>query len=274
MNITNLGQSLVDLITYPDGQPHVRLPGTISRYETCNVTWSIRNPQDMMQLLLLSEAIDGTHALKEHLRIPYLMGARSDRRAVDGESFTLKVVAQLINSCKFDEVELCDVHSDVATALIEHSINLKPKNMIRGYKREDATLIIPDAGGYKRVPEILEACPSIVRVVGCQKHRDPVTGRIALKVLEPQKCRGNVVIIDDICDGGATFIAIADQIAAKHATLIVSHGIFSKGLAPLEAHFDEIWTTDSFKPMSLKSLVDWKLCDGKLTVYPQSWAFL
>ena len=54
------------------------------------------------------------------------------------------------------------------------------------------------------------------------------------------------MIIDDICDGGATFLAIAEQIKPKHMTLIVTHGVFSKGFAVLEKKFDEIIVSDSY----------------------------
>jgi ribose-phosphate pyrophosphokinase len=54
------------------------------------------------------------------------------------------------------------------------------------------------------------------------------------------------VIIDDICDGGATFLSIAEKINAKHLTLIVTHGIFSKGFSALEKRFNEIIVSDSY----------------------------
>jgi ribose-phosphate pyrophosphokinase len=54
--------------------------------------------------------------------------------------------------------------------------------------------------------------------------------------------------VDDICDGGGTFIGLAALLKshnAGHIVLIVSHGIFSKGFDL--AHIDAIYTTNSFK---------------------------
>ena len=85
-------------------------------------------------------------------------------------------------------------------------------------------------------------------MVHCIKSRDLRNGNVSLRVLEPQKCiNRNCVIIDDLCDGGATFIAIAKQISEQHLTLIVSHGIFSKGFTELQTWFDSIITTDSYR---------------------------
>jgi ribose-phosphate pyrophosphokinase len=68
-----------------------------------------------------------------------------------------------------------------------------------------------------------------------------------LKVLEADKCEGkNCVIIDDLCDGGGTFLAIASQIKPAHITLIVTHGIFSKGFDVFKGTFDEIIVSDSY----------------------------
>ena len=51
----------------------------------------------------------------------------------------------------------------------------------------------------------------------------------------------NCLIVDDICDGGGTFIPLAKKLknaGAKTVTLYVTHGIFSKGLDPLKEHID------------------------------------
>jgi len=56
------------------------------------------------------------------------------------------------------------------------------------------------------------------------------------------------MIVDDICDGGATFILLAKELyaaGAKEVNLFVTHGIFSKGLIPLyEAGIKRIFTQD------------------------------
>jgi ribose-phosphate pyrophosphokinase len=58
------------------------------------------------------------------------------------------------------------------------------------------------------------------------------------------------LIVDDICDGGGTFIGLAKELKKHNAGnlyLSVSHGIFSKGLKELNQYFTNIFTTDSFK---------------------------
>ena len=88
------------------------------------------------------------------------------------------------------------------------------------------------------------------------KVRDVTNGRI-LKTDVGGDVKGKIcVICDDILDGGATFIELANLLREKGAIkvyLIVSHGIFSKGVTTLHTDsnsktpvLDGIYTTDSF----------------------------
>lgn len=247
MKLIHINQNQgITTFLFPDNQPHVRLEN-IEEGDEVKVVCSLTDANLLLQFLQCANALDHAFARKCELHIPYLMGARFDRVMQAGDSFDLQVVANLVNSCGFEKVFLYDVHSDVATALIRHSVNVSNRFLVEKYARQDAVLVCPDAGAVKKIKHYLEWNPNIVDVVYCTKSRDLSNGRLTLKVLEPEKCKDkNCVIIDDICDGGGTFLAIANQIEAKHLTLIVTHGIFSKGFDELEKRFDEIMVSDSF----------------------------
>jgi|ERR1700722_5367496 len=235
----------VSFILFPDNQPHVRISG-ISDGDDVRVICPIRSSLEMMHLLQVSNALDNVFAYKRELVIPYLMGARYDRVMQAGDSIDLKVVADLINSCGFEKVLLFDVHSEVALQLISRSQNVSNIALVQAYEKDNAVLICPDAGAVKKVTKYLEWNPRIKEVTYCFKKRD-TDGHVKLKVVEPDVCTGrNCVVIDDICDGGATFMAIGDQIKPKHLTLIVSHGIFSRGFDDLGRYYQHIITTDSY----------------------------
>jgi ribose-phosphate pyrophosphokinase len=186
------------------------------------------------------------------LLMPYFPGARQDRIMIGGEPFSLKVYAQLINALEFKRIHIIDPHSDVCPALLKN-VNVIDniafvKEVLNG--KTDYTLIAPDAGAMKKTYKIAQAL-NVSKVVECTKVRDISTGRLSsFKVnaddLENKTC----VIVDDICDGGGTFIGLAKELKKKTAgplILIVTHGIFSKGSENLKAAFDEIYTTDAFK---------------------------
>ena len=231
---------------FPDKQPHINIDG-VNENDEVQVTCSITDANNLLLLLQCSNALDNLFAKKKELVIPYLMGARFDRLMQKGDSVDLKVIANLINGCGFEKVYLYDVHSDTSTVLIENSINISNSELVKQYKKEDAILICPDAGAVKKVSKYFDLNSNIKDVVYCNKSRDLSNGNITLKVLEADKCEGkNCVIIDDLCDGGGTFLAIASQIKPAHITLIVTHGIFSKGFDVFKGTFDEIIVSDSY----------------------------
>jgi len=237
-------------VLFSDNQPHINLKN-IYEGDVVNVICSITSSLSLLQLLLLSNALDNLFTRKNELVIPYLLGARSDRVMQTGDSVDLKVIADLINYCSFKKVTLFDVHSEVSLMLIANSVNITNEKLVRSYQSPNdskgSILICPDSGAAKKIHKCLEWNKEFEDIVYCVKHRDMGNGNISLKVLEPEKCKDrNCVIVDDLCDGGRTFISIAEQIKPKYLTLIVSHGIFSYGFSLLEKHFNKIITSDSY----------------------------
>jgi ribose-phosphate pyrophosphokinase len=245
----------VELTLFPDNQPHIRLKN-INRGDEVHVVVPLKGSLSMMHLLQITNALDRIGNInKRSLFIPYLMGSRYDRIMEYGDSLDIEVVANLINSCNFKNVVLYDVHSDVSTALIKNSINLNNEMLIRKYvenikfygRKQGSVLICPDAGASKKIPSYLKyGNGEFDEVVYVNKLRDK-GGNLTIDVLQPEKCEGReCVIIDDICDGGGTFLGIASQINPSNLTLIVSHAIFSKGTRQLLNKFDKIYTTNSY----------------------------
>lgn len=195
------------------------------------------------------------------LFIPCMFGQRSDRRFVNFQSFDLKLITDIINECRFDEVEILDPHSDVTMALIENSVKksslefvkkavddlYKPKN---GINTCNFTLVSPDAGAYKKVFEYGEAMN--LPVVAAVKHRD-TEGKISLTFMGDVKDK-HCLIIDDLCDGGYTFEVLGKALkeqGAYRVYLYITHGIFSKGFIELTKWISHIYCTNSVKDLDL-----------------------
>jgi len=240
----------IKVIFYPDNQPHIQLEEPIMPRKDRDVrlVWPICSSQNLVELLLIADALEAKGYTRQSLYIPYLMGARSDRHMVPGDSFDLRQIARIINLAGFKSVEILEPHSDVAIGLINGSRAVHSADIQREYRTLGASsvIIIPDEGMKHRIYDW--PSKSGVTYCTCTKSRDLATGHITLEVNEPKLCAGKpCVIIDDLCDGGGTFIKIAEQIIPSSLTLIVTHGIFSKGVKPLfRAGIDMIITTDSY----------------------------
>jgi ribose-phosphate pyrophosphokinase len=260
----NLSTIQYQVLTFPDGQPHIKVDtATIdANSETCRVYARISNPTDLLLVLLAKDLLYTLGLRRFSLHISYLMAARMDRSMTNGEAFSLRVVAQLLNTAGFESIHVFDAHSDVAPALLQHGLAISntafAQAAIQHYRQQNPglpdaqlCLVSPDAGALKKVLK-LSAALGGMDVVECLKERDVKTGQLlGFKVFEENLSSKTCFIVDDICDGGGTFTgtaALLKQKGAAAVVLIVSHGIFSKGL-PL-AGVDAVYCTDSYKALA------------------------
>lgn len=172
------------------------------------------------------------------LVIPYFPYARQDRVCVEGEALGAAVMANIINSLNFSKVTIWDSHSDVSPALIHRVTNIdqvallgRCEELNKRLSVGELTLISPDAGASKKTLKISEKFNGVPEVIQAHKVRDLKTGDIIkTEVLGDVKGK-NVLIADDICDGGRTFIELAKVLkneGALEVSLFITHGIFPK----------------------------------------------
>jgi ribose-phosphate pyrophosphokinase len=215
----------------------------------------VHNACDPMRALLTFDAIRRARPrLAINLVLPYLPYARQDRVCADGESLALAVFVRVIDSVDWNEIRLFDVHSDVAIALFQNSpvIHFKTEYFFPALfdLEEYATLVAPDAGAAKKVQSIAKICDK--EFVQAGKIRDVNTGEITGTEVYGDVENKRVLIVDDICDGGRTFIELTRVLlgkGAKSVDLYVTHGIFSRGLVPLwAAGIRRVLTTNTFRP--------------------------
>ena len=264
---TRAGDMSFELMTFPDGQPHFRLitdPEDDS-FSEATIETAIRNPTELFNVLLAQQVLDDLGYTVD-LDIRYLMGARMDRAIDDFQPNTLEVVARqlLADTLAFRNIRVLDCHSKVGTAAC-YAKNVLPTGVVQEVLKSLPTIqriIIPDKGAVDRVKYLTnEYCVRYgMAWAECSKHRDMQTGKLTgFKVDFPDLVKNQeCLIVDDICDGGGTFVGLAGKLREAGATrisLFVTHGIFSKGL-PL-AGIDRIFCTDSYTKwanMSLKTL--------------------
>lgn len=240
--------------SFPSGcEPHIKIVEKnwmVGNNEVI-ITTRIKSSEDLMILLLATDALKRLGFTYIKLFIPYLPFARQDRVMVGGEPLSIKVLANIINSQEYTKVAIYDVHSEVSLALINNCDPVSNHNFVKQIlsKKEDYYIVSPDAGAYKKIFKAAQFVGYTDTIVLCNKIRDVKTGQILNMTCDVNDLQGkDVYIIDDICDGGGTFIGLADKLKENNAgkvNLIVSHGIFSKGVEALH-NIDHIYTTNSF----------------------------
>lgn len=258
----------VMLSGFPGGEVKVELPTALDHTgDVVSVTASLYSSADIMALVMVTNAV--RHYCKSAkfgmvLRLPYFPYARQDRVCNIGESHGVQAMAGLINSLGYTKVYVYDPHSDAVQAAVHNCEVIKQSTLAKAvvspllrspYSYE---LVSPDAGAEKKVLELskqLSAWGQSPSIHYAHKVRNPLNGQILSTTFEGNVEGKNLIIVDDICDGGRTFTALAGLLRARGAArvdLYVTHGIFSAGIDALRAkkgvtdYLDHVYCVHSF----------------------------
>ncbi len=242
-----------EYFTFSGGEPHIKIKSNLETVKEVNISHRVKSFNDIGILFLSVNALRNIGVKTINLFLPYFPAARQDRLMDTGEALSVKVYADLINNQNFNSVTIFDPHSEVTPALLNNCKVIENYKFIEKVTKKlpkDLLLISPDGGALKKIYKVAEYLKDY-EVVECSKSRDVKTGKLSgFKVYSDNLKGKDCLIVDDICDGGGTFLGLANELKEKNAGklyLAISHGIFSKGFDEIDKYFDKIFTTDSFK---------------------------
>ena len=248
----------LEFMSFPGGERHVRLPAA-QLADAVDTAWTIEarvyTPADIFDLMLATDALQRIIPVGSTLRLvmPYVPYARQDRVALEGEPLSAAVFCALINTLNFDAVEVWDPHSDVTPALLKNVRVRSTKGLMlktfgeKGMEHllTNCAFVAPDAGARKRVAALAKEFGT--DMVPADKKRDPKTGKLSgAQVLGDVPARP-LLVVDDICDGGGTFLELARVLREKTDQplyLYVTHGLFTKGLDALKGCYDGVFSAN------------------------------
>ena len=271
LNLVNAENSDIKykISKYPDGQQSISLdlPDTdLHEKITVSITSRLNSFRDLEVIIAANQALrEFSYVENVKLNVPYFLGARSDRKFEAGTSNYLKtVICPIINSQNFSRVTVLDPHSDVLEACLnnyhKHDNHRLVKDALSKIDNRDGAqdricLVSPDAGAYKKIFDVAKKF-NIENIITATKVRDIRSGNIIRTEIPTLNQHDDLkyVIIDDICDGGRTFIELAKAIKGSRPTakvyLVVTHGIFSAGFEQLNQYFEGIYTTNSYRDVA------------------------
>ena len=284
LNLTNLEKSDIKfkISKFPDGQQQITIeefePGDEFKWEQPILAYPVtiksrlNSFMDLELIVCAKKSLDMLGFNNINLYTPYFLGARSDRQfEVGSNRYLADVMCPIINSLNFESVTVLDAHSNVLSNLLNNFKNVSNKqlvewsilNIMKDNKQQGDSYdknhiwISPDAGASHKIYKLADEIGYKGDVITCSKERD-IDGKLT-KVNIPSFNSNNkdIIIIDDICDGGATFINIVKEIkpfVESKFYLIVTHGIFSKGFSELYEYFNGIYCTNSYSYLNMPGL--------------------
>lgn len=279
---TNKEKVEIKVMQFAGGERHVQVDATRLNQLTGQIfiQAQINNSQDLIDYVLIENVLLN-QGLELHVEMPYFPYARQDRICATGQAFSLDIMTKLlnINTEKFPQqrksITIWDAHSTTTEKLLNENTqflkieNVQPSEIIVQDSKlmniltaENSVLICPDAGAKLRTANLAAAINPMrkqnIEIIQCEKKRNPLTGKLMNSQVNATDLTGKTAVIcDDICDGGATFIGIAEELKklnCEHVVLYVTHGIFSKGMQVFDGLVDQIFTTNSLTQQQYKNL--------------------
>ena len=287
LNLANPKNSNIAFLisNYPDGQQDLRILDVFeqnklreesivvsgetsflySNFKDKNVTIKSRF-NSVADLNLIKVAVACLRRLKVNkidLYIPYLLGARADRKfAIGGCSYMVDVISPDLRALNFDTITVIDVHSEVSPACLPNLENISVLARLTKFALEDikaegkthCKIYSPDSGASKRTfetcKELVVEYANVFDVVECAKHRDMLTGKILETIVPVSDLnQESGVIVDDICSKGGTFMGLSTKIKEKNGGdeyLVVTHFEGTADLNALKASgIKKVYTTNS-----------------------------
>lgn len=254
LNLTNPAKSDIswEKICFPDGEVQIRL-GAFDRKDTVNVRCRITSAEDLFILMQVADILN-RHEVVWSLQIYYLMSMRMDRVIDFNAPFTLKVVGGVIKNMCAEIVTVHEPHSERTKLEIgEEGIGCVSEEipLMRECLEGKVQVCFPDKGAEVRYKDafILKPIPFLIG----EKQRNIETGKIEkIYIKNPEDYKGlPVMVMDDLCDAGGTFLGIASSIREidpdAKLSISVVHMVNRKGIENLSSAYDQVYFTNSYR---------------------------
>ncbi|MGB0496752.1 MAG: ribose-phosphate pyrophosphokinase [Rubricella sp.] len=206
------------------------------RDEDMFIVQSTSNPanDNLMELLIMADALRRSSAQRITAVIPYFGYARQDRRTSARTPISAKLVANLITEAGIDRVLTMDLHAGQIQGFFDIPVDnlyaapvfaLDIKHNFK--KLDDVTVVSPDVGGVARARELAKRIGAGLAIVDKRRSKPGVIEEMTvIGEVKDRIC----IIVDDICDTAGTLVKAAGLLkdeGAKEVHAYISHGVLS-----------------------------------------------
>ena len=243
----------VEIKNFNDGETYVRVEKSVRGSHVFIIQPTSPPVNDnLMELLILVDALKRASAKEITAVIPYYGYSRQDRKATSREPITAKLVASLIETAGVDRVVTFDLHVDQIQGFFNIPVDnlaampILAKSIIKK-KLDNIVVVSPDVGGATRARRFAKVLDSEMAVID---KRRPAHGESEIMNIIGEVEGKSVILIDDIIDTAGTISNAATAIkkkGAKEVYICATHLIMSKDAINKLENDDikEIIVTDS-----------------------------
>ncbi|WP_209425564.1 ribose-phosphate pyrophosphokinase [Pararhodobacter sp. SW119] len=190
---------------------------------------------NLMELLIIADALKRSSAARINAVIPYFGYARQDRRTKARTPISAKLVANMMVQAGIERVLTLDLHAAQIQGFFDIPVDnlyaapifgLDLEHQFRG-RLQDVTIVSPDVGGVARARELAKRVGVALAIVDKRRERP---GEVAEMTVIGDVQGKICVIVDDICDTAGTLCKAAEVLIEAGATEVhsyITHGVLS-----------------------------------------------
>ena len=258
--ILGIPLSAADVGYFSDGEIKVQIEDNVRGHDTF-IIQSTCTPQNknVMELMLLADALKRSSASKITAIVPYYGYARQDRRVRSARvPISAKVVADMFSSVGIDRVLTIDLHSETIQGFFDmpadnvYATKLMMEDIKANNERDEIVVVSPDVGGVVRSRALAKFLDDTDLAI-IDKRRAAANQSEVMNIIG--EIEGKVCIVpDDIIDTAGTLCNAANALKEKGAKAVkayITHPVLSgPAIERLEkSQIDELVVTNSI-PLS------------------------
>jgi ribose-phosphate pyrophosphokinase len=190
---------------------------------------------NLMELLIIADALRRSSAARITAVIPYFGYARQDRRTKARTPISAKLVANLITQSGIERVLTLDLHAAQIQGFFDIPVDnlyaspifsLDIAHHFRG-QMENLMVVSPDVGGVARARELAKRIGAPLAIVDKRREK---AGEVAEMTVIGEVTGKTCLIVDDICDTAGTLCKAAEELMKAGAVEVhsyITHGVLS-----------------------------------------------
>jgi len=207
------------------------------RGEDMFILQSTSNPanDNLMELLIMSDALRRSSASRITAVIPYFGYARQDRRAKARTPISAKLVANMLVEAGIERVLTMDLHAAQIQGFFDIPVDnlyaspIFALDILHQFKEttDDIMVVSPDVGGVARARELAKRIEAPLAIVDKRREK---AGEIAEMTVIGNVSGKKCIIVDDICDTAGTLCKAAELLIENDASEVhsyITHGVLS-----------------------------------------------
>ena len=226
--------SEADVGYFSDGEIKVQIKGNVRGHDTfiLQSTCAPSN-KNLMELMLLADALKRSSAKTITAVIPYFGYARQDRKVAPRTSISAKVVANLLTNAGANRIVTVDLHAGQIQGFFDMPVDnlfttpLFSKFIKKKISSKKLICVSPDMGGVARTRALATRIKADLAIID---KRRPAPGKSQVMNIIGDVKNKTCIIVDDIIDSGGTIINAVDALkkkGAKEVYVFITHAVLS-----------------------------------------------